>query len=176
MQGVVYRKTQQGLEEMINRSSGISVKLRQLLIQIDGIKPVASLVTPLEGRELVQGLMALEWDALIEKVPGSVATFAPAPSNTPAAAPAPVASPALPAGVQAVSSGQLARIQHILYVTNRTHLTGELDEWLETVVPRVKDTQALGDCLDHWERRMNAKGQSGMARTYKAQIIAILQG
>ena len=164
MEGVVYRKTQSGLDEMITRANGLSVKQRQLLIQIDGLKPVASLITPLSGRELIQGLMSLEWDGLIEKI-GTVDI---APSSNKAA------TDATTTGAPQISATQLDRIRHVLQMCNRAHLHGELDGWLDNTLMRANNEAALNRCLDDWNMRMQASGQGEMARTYMQQISAIL--
>ncbi|KAF0814643.1 hypothetical protein IGB42_00697 [Andreprevotia sp. IGB-42] len=162
MEGVVYRKTQSGLDEMITRANGLSVKQRQLLIQIDGLKPVSALVTPLAGRELIQGLMSLEWDGLIEKV------------GTASVQPAKPAAPVEFVTDGAISSNQLERIRQVLQMCNRAHLQGELDQWLETTLAHANNEQALNSCLDFWNMRMQERGQGEMARTYMQQITAIL--
>ncbi|SMC26952.1 hypothetical protein SAMN02745857_02665 [Andreprevotia lacus DSM 23236] len=170
MEGVIYRKTQSGLDEMITRANGLSVKLRQLLIQIDGLKPVSALVTPLSGRELVQGLMSLEWDGLIEKI-GTVPV---APATGKASEHA-AANGATGADSGLISSSQIERIRQVLQMCNRAHLQGELDDWLDTTLPRANTELALNSCLDFWNMRMQERGQAANARTYMQQITAILQ-
>ncbi|GHD61998.1 hypothetical protein [Jeongeupia chitinilytica] len=166
MQGVVYRKTQQGLAEMVNRSSGLPAKSRQLLIQIDGIKTTDQLITTLSGRELLQALLELEWDGMVEKIAGQIG---PVPAPSPAAASLPAPSPA------ALGSKQLAQIRQIVYISNNTHLRGELDEWIDRVLGQCADHAGLHQCLQHWESLMTHRGHGEVAQSYLQQISAILR-
>ncbi|BCL77128.1 hypothetical protein JHS3_28640 [Jeongeupia sp. HS-3] len=165
MQGVIYRKTPQGLSEMLNRSSGLSAKSRQLLIQIDGIKSADLLITTLVGRELLQALLELEWDGMIEKIAGQIG---PAPSPTAAVTVNETASPA-------IGSKQLAQIRQILYISNNTHLHGALDDWIDRVLGQCNDHAALTNCLQHWQTTMNSRGHGDVVQNYLQQISAILR-
>ncbi|MBM3115882.1 hypothetical protein [Jeongeupia naejangsanensis] len=165
MQGVVYRKTQQGLAEMVNRSSGLAAKSRQLLIQIDGIKTTDQLITTLSGRELLQALLELEWDGMVEKIAGQI-------GPVPAPAPAPAATVPSPA---TLGSKQLAQIRQIVYISNNTHLRGELDEWIDRVLGQCADLAGLNQCLQHWESLMNSRGHGAVAQSYLQQISVILR-
>ncbi|AOY01222.1 hypothetical protein [Jeongeupia sp. USM3] len=166
MQGVVYRKTPQGLAEMVNRSSGLAAKSRQLLIQIDGIKTTDQLITTLTGRELLQALLELEWDGMVEKIAGQIG---------PVPAPAAAASPPPEPGPAALGSKQLAQIRQIVYISNNTHLRGELDDWIDRVLGQCTDHAGLQQCLQHWQSLMDSRGHGAVAQSYRQQINAILR-
>lgn len=95
----IYRKTEKGNEEIKSRTHGLSMRLRPLLILIDGKSSVEDMVrrSPL-GAELIPQLQQLVDGGFVE--PASAATEAPV-----AATPAPAAAPAaagLPASANIV--------------------------------------------------------------------------
>lgn len=103
-----FRKTEKGNEEIKSRAHGLSMRLRPLLILVDGKSTVDELVrrSPL-GAELVPQLQQLVDGGFIEPV--GAGSSPPAP-DAPAPAPAPAASAAGPAGLPASTKvGDLAK-------------------------------------------------------------------
>ncbi|KPC49352.1 hypothetical protein [Amantichitinum ursilacus] len=168
MLDVIYRKTERGVEEITTRASGLSLKLRQLLIMIDGKTPNHALPLAMDEKELVHRLLELEWDGLIERH-GSM----PAPK---AAAPAPAAMPSGVAAVHATAklpSSQIARIRAILNVSNHTH-HGTLDN----LISQMDTVHTLGDlerALAQYLTAMQQRGREADAQSTLAQIRQVLR-
>jgi hypothetical protein len=81
---VVYAKTPQGSDEIATRRHGLSMRVRQLLILIDGRRSVADLVRMVPDGELRANLSLLHEQGFVEVA----AAGAPAPLPAPAAGPA----------------------------------------------------------------------------------------
>ncbi|WP_207907316.1 hypothetical protein [Paucimonas lemoignei] len=85
----IYSKTAKGQEEIKTRAGGLSQRMRQVLIFIDGKRSRDDLYGMLKGEDLDEQLAALAAQGLIEATGGA----APKPAATPAPA-APAAAPA----------------------------------------------------------------------------------
>ncbi|UXY15594.1 hypothetical protein N8I74_00845 [Chitiniphilus purpureus] len=167
MLDVVFRKTDQGSEEVRTRGHGLSPKLRQLLIMIDGKTAVGQLPLQLPQKELVHRLMELEWDGFIERIGGVAAgSNATAPS-----APAPAA---FTVERNAISAAQAARVRTILYMSNQNQLAGALDDLL-LQLEGVVDKKVLEAGITRWQQLMHQRGHDAIMQTYLAQIRAALK-
>ncbi|GAB7128457.1 hypothetical protein JCM19000A_29640 [Silvimonas sp. JCM 19000] len=170
MLDVIYRKTDRGHEEITTRASGLSLKLRQLLIMIDGKTPNHALPLAMDEKELVHRLLELEWDGLIERhgsMPASKTAAPSAPAAPGHAAVAPIhASAKLPAS-------QIARIRAILNVSNHTH-HGTLDN----LIGQMDTVHTLGDlerALAQYLTAMQQRGREADAQSTLAQIRQVLR-
>lgn len=86
----IYSKTAKGQEEIKTRAGGLSQRMRQVLIFVDGKRSRDDLHGMLKGEDLDELLAALAAQGLIE----ASGTAAPRPAAAPAA-PAPVAPAAI---------------------------------------------------------------------------------
>lgn len=88
----IYSKTEKGQEEIKTRAGGLSQRMRQVLIFIDGKRSRDDLYGMLKGDDLDELLAALATQGLIEATGSAAPKQAAAPASAPAAASAPVAS------------------------------------------------------------------------------------
>lgn len=165
-------KTGLGQEEIQQRKLGLSQKLRQMLIMVDGQKSVADLEQCLPGDELMARLEALLGQGLIAPVAGSASPAAAAkPAPAPAAAPA--APIAMPTGLP--SAGKLAQIRIILAMCSQQYLSDALDTMLIDLYDNMSGPEDLKFCIDTWKKRMDAAGYGSVADSHMPQIRAALR-
>ena len=164
MLDVIYRKTDLGQAEITTRASGLSLKLRQLLIMIDGKTPNHALPLAMDEKELVRRLLELEWDGLIERHGSMPAVKS---HGTPAAS---VTSNPM---VTKLPSGQIGRIRAILNVSNLSQ-AGSLD----TLITQMDQVHTLADleaALGQYLAAMRERGKEADAQNTLAQVRAVLR-
>ena len=163
MLDVIYRKTDLGVAEITTRASGLSLKLRQLLIMIDGKTPNHALPLAMDEKELVHRLLELEWDGLIERH-GSMPAVKSA-SSAPAAA--------ATGGAAKLPASQIARIRAILNVSN--HSQHGLLDGLIGQMDKVHTQADLEAALGRYLAAMQERGKEADAQSTLAQVRAVLK-
>ncbi len=129
-----FRKTDKGAEELRSRRHGLSPRLRQLLILIDGKRDRSELARILPGPDLAEHLAQLERDGFVSRS-GGTDTDGEVPRETPSeAGPRPAAAPATPDAAPADASAPIAAADSIEAL--RTRIVRAL---IDTIGPHGDD-------------------------------------
>ncbi|WP_051304918.1 hypothetical protein [Chitinilyticum litopenaei] len=173
-----FSKTTAGLAEIQERTRGLPLKLRQMLIMVDGSKTIADLEQFLPVSELETRLTALHEQGLIElNGHAGIPASTPAAAAPPAQATAPTATDTAgivrPAGLP--SAGSLAQTRLILAMCSQQYLDDALDTMLIDLFDNLSGPDDLKFCIDTWYKRMQAAGFGHIADSHLPQIRAMLR-
>ncbi len=171
----IFSKTDAGLGEVKTRSAGFPIRLRQLLIMIDGQKCVAELLALQpdinELNKQLQQLMDLQ---LIVEQTGHASSAAPLPP--PIAVKPIAAAAAAPAQTQRVlpSANSRQKIRRIIHMTDQAYLSNKLEFMLSDVFDAMTSYDELQFCIDRWQKALKEAGHSDMADAYLYQVKAVM--
>ena len=164
--GAVFIKTPKGRDEMAQRSQGLSARQRQILILIDGVRPVGDIKRSVATAELHAILGVLRQHELI-----AVLAMAAAPAPAPAPAPALSQAPALalvpaaalataPAPVLTADASHLAALKQLLTDTARAYL-GLLAADICRRIDAAADAAQLLAVLGQWHMGLRQSKRGG---------------
>ena len=161
----VFSKTAKGRDEIARRSAGLNARQRQVLILIDGVKPLGALQTTLPGNDFIGTIAMLQ--AL-----GLIAT------GEAAAPPVQAAATAIARGGPVLSTdpAQLAALKQLLADTSRTYL-GLLSSDICRRIDAAGDAAQLLSVLGQWHMALCQSRHGGAyARAHLRQIEAGFYG
>ncbi|MBM5574449.1 hypothetical protein [Deefgea sp. CFH1-16] len=170
----IFSKTDAGLSEVKTRSSGFPIRLRQLLIMIDGQKCVAELLAlQPDMNELNKQLQQLMDLQLIVEQTGYANSAASLP---PPIAIKPITAAAAPAQHQRVlpSANSRQKIRRIIHMTDQAYLSNKLEFMLSDVFDAMTSYDELQFCIDRWQKALKEAGHSDMADAYLYQVKAVM--
>ncbi|QZA81567.1 hypothetical protein [Deefgea piscis] len=167
----IFSKTDAGFSEVKTRSQGFPIRLRQLLIMIDGQKCVAELLALQpdinELNKQLQQLMDLQ---LIVEQTGYASSAAPLPP--PIAVKPITAAPAQQRVLPSTNSRQ--KIRRIMHMTDQAYLSNKLEFMLSDVFDAMTSYDELQFCIDRWQKALKEAGHSDMADAYLYQVKAVM--
>lgn len=169
----VYAKTDQGRDEVAQRSRGLTPRQRSILIMVDGQKAVSALAALMPAAQLQGVLDELVGLRLIAALPAPPPRPAPAARPAPAPAPATVPPPSVPAPPR--DPARFARVKAMLIRTADTHL-GLMAAESNRAVHAARDESELQRAIGHWHMAMRAsKYGKDVADAHLALVKAELQ-
>lgn len=139
----VFCKTPKALEELTDRRHGLRGKARQLLVMLDGSKPLGALQTPMSANELY---------TLVRELKDSGFIYHDAADKPPAAVaqPSRIAPPtASPTTSEALDPVKLTRAKAYLIEISQQHL-GLMAAKLQREIAEADDTIHFRAALAHW--------------------------
>jgi hypothetical protein len=174
---VRFTKTEKGQEEIRNRTHRLNPRLRQVLVLVDGSKPIGELVAAaasLGGDATVLELLVR--DGFIAPIDGPAAASAPvrpsappaAPSAAPAAAARPAAAPA-PDDPAKVSAAKMAMRSYIKLAAGMLEARA-----LNKLVDGVHSTDEALRCFAALRQRMAGGDRAEALANLDAELAAIL--
>lgn len=180
-QNTIFSKTEAGLREVQTRSAGFPIRLRQILIMIDGHKRFDDLLAlQPDAAELEKQLNQLMELLLI--IDSGVDDLRP-PVSRPAAAPiaetvsATVPAAAVSSGVRPMPSATARqKIRRIIAMTDQSYLSNKLEFMLTDVFDAMSSTEDLNFCIDRWQKAMKDAGHGDMVDAYLFQIRSAMAG
>lgn len=149
----VFFKTSKGQEELDNRQHGLRPKARQLLIMLDGERPLHTLTNIMAADELHSLVLELKATGFISHEASSVSFPEPVQAIIPTVAPKPASTP--------LDLVKLTRVKAYLIETSQQHL-GLMAAKLQQEIAQVHDEATLRSALSHWNMAMR-ESRSGMA-------------
>ena len=169
----IFSKTDAGFSEVKTRSQGFPIRLRQLLIMIDGQKCVAELLALQpdinELNKQLQQLMDLQ---LIVEQTGYASSAAPLP---PPIAVKPITAAAAPIQQRVLpSANSRQKIRRIIHMTDQAYLSNKLEFMLSDVFDAMTSYDELQFCIDRWQKALKEAGHSDMADAYLYQVKAVM--
>ncbi len=171
---VRFTKTEKGQDEIRNRTHRLSPKLRQMLVLVDGTKPIGELVAAaasLGGDATVLELLVR--DGFIAPIDGPAAAApAPARSNVPPAVPAAAAPPAAapaPDDPAKVSAAKMAMRSYIKLAAGMLEARA-----LNKLVDGVHSTDEALRCLAALRQRLAGGDRAEALANLDAELAAIL--
>ncbi|WP_027468289.1 hypothetical protein [Deefgea rivuli] len=184
-QNTIFSKTEAGLREVQTRSAGFPIRLRQILIMIDGHKRFDDLLalqpdaTELEKQlnQLMELLLIIDSGADDLRPP--VARPAPAPISvapTIATATAPVAAATSNGTRPMPSANARQKIRRIIAMTDQAYLSNKLEFMLTDVFDAMSSAEDLSFCIDRWQKAMKDAGHGDMVDAYLFQIKSAMAG
>ena len=182
-QNTIFSKTEAGLREIQTRSAGFPIRLRQILIMIDGHKRFDDLLalqpdaTQLETQlnQLMQLLLIIDSgiDDLRPPVARPVPVAAPIADSTLASS----ATASLSYGNRPLPSASVRqKVRRIIAMTDQAYLSNKLEFLLTDVFDTMSSTEDLSFCIDRWQRAMKEAGHGDMVEAYLFQIRSALAG
>jgi hypothetical protein len=180
-QNTIFSKTEAGLREVQTRSAGFPIRLRQILIMIDGHKRFDDLLSlQPDAAELEKQLkqlmeLLLIIDSGADDLRPPVARPAPAPV---AAAPelATAATPAASSTRPMPSASARQKIRRIIAMTDQAYLSNKLEFMLTDVFDAMSSAEDLSFCIDRWQKAMKDAGHGDMVDAYLFQIRSAMAG
>ncbi len=168
-----FSKTEAGLREIQSRSAGFPIRLRQILIMIDGQKRFDDLLgLQPDHQELNKQLQQLMELKLIV----NSAADNPLPVAT-QATPAPIApSPALNNAQPLPRANARLKIRRIMAMTDQAYLSNKLEFMLSDVFDVMTTTEDLNFCIERWKKTMQDAGHTAMVDAYLLQIRSAMAG
>nr|WP_314900773.1 hypothetical protein [uncultured Deefgea sp.] len=174
----IFSKTEAGLREVQTRSAGFPIRLRQILIMIDGHKRFDDLLglqpNPDELKKQLEQLMELQLitNTGVDDLRPPVTR----PSTaTPAATPAPEAA-AINTNKPLPSPSARNKIRRIMAMTDQAYLSNKLEFMISDVFDTMTTTEDLNFCIDRWQKAMKDAGHTDMVDAYMFQISSALAG
>lgn len=162
----VFCKTPKALEELADRRHGLRAKARQLLVMLDGSKPLGSLQAPMSTHELHTLVQELKGSGFISHHTG----------DTPLPAviePIRIATPA-PAATEALDPVKLTRAKAYLIEISQQHL-GLMAAKLQREIAEAGDTVSFRAALAHWNMALResrtGSGIAGESLLHARQLI-----
>ncbi|MGL6041331.1 MAG: hypothetical protein ACRC01_09045 [Deefgea sp.] len=172
----IFSKTEAGLREVQTRSAGFPIRLRQILIMIDGHKRFDDLLglqpDPDELKKQLNQLMELQ---LIVNSGADDLRPPVARPNPPTAAIDTTAAQSTLNHAQALPSASARnKIRRIMAMTDQSYLSNKLEFMLSDVFDVLTTTEDLNFCIDRWQKAMRDAGHSDMVDAYMFQIRSAL--
>lgn len=168
----IFSKTEAGLREIQNRSAGFPIRLRQILLMIDGSKRFSDLLSlqPNPDELKKQLLQLLDLQLIVSSGDHlRAAERKPAPQSAPTpATPTQVSSSALP------SASARNKVRRILAMTDQAYLSNKLEFMLTDVFDVMSSGEDLNFCIDRWQKAMRDAGHGDMVEAYLFQIRSAL--
>lgn len=153
----VFCKTPKALEELADRRHGLRAKARQLLVMLDGSKPLKSLQAPMTAQELHVLVRELKDSGFISHD----ATKTPPPA---AIEPIRITPPTVsPVATEALDPVKLTRAKAYLIEISQQHL-GLMAAKLQREIAEANDTVSFRAALAHWNMALReSRSGSGIA-------------
>ena len=175
---VRFTKTEKGQDEIRNRTHRLNPKLRQMLVLVDGSKPIGELVAAaasLGGDATVLELLVR--DGFIAPIDGPAAAAAPARPSAPPAPPAVPAAAARPAAAPAPAPDDPAKVS-AAKMAMRSYIklaAGMLEaRALNKLVDGVHSTDEALRCFAALRQRMAGGDRAEALANLDAELAAIL--
>ncbi len=173
----IFSKTDAGLNEVKTRSPGFPIRLRQLLIMIDGQKRVEELLAlQPDSNELQKQLQQLIDLQLIFEQAGYASQALPQSHMPPAAQTTKsiATATATPANRTLPSASARLKIRRIIHMTDQAYLSNKLEFMLSDVFDAMSSYDELQFCIDRWQKALKEAGHSDMADAYLYQVKAAM--
>jgi len=171
----IFSKTEAGLREVQSRSAGFPIRLRQILIMIDGHKRFDDLLgLQPDPEELTKQLLQLMELQLIVNTGADdlrPPVARPSPAATPTAA---TASSALNPAQTLPSASARNKVRRIMAMTDQAYLSNKLEFMLSDVFDVMSSAEDMNFCIDRWQKAMRDAGHGDMVDAYMFQIRSAL--
>ncbi|WP_288842368.1 hypothetical protein [uncultured Deefgea sp.] len=169
----IFSKTDAGLNEVKTRSPGFPIRLRQLLIMIDGQKRVEELLALQPDRNELQKQLQQLMDLHLILEHAGYASHTPSAPIAPSPATQSIAS-ATPASRTLPSASARLKIRRIIHMTDQAYLSNKLEFMLSDVFDALSSYEELQFCIDRWQKALKEAGHSDMADAYLYQVKAAM--
>ena len=170
----IFSKTEAGLREVQTRSAGFPIRLRQILIMIDGHKRFEDLLgLQPDSDELRKQLQLLIELQLI--INNGADDLRPPVTRPNSPVPEPVITAPILRDTQALPSASARnKVRRIIAMTDQAYLSNKLEFMLSDVFDVMTTTEDLNFCIDRWQKAMRDAGHTDMVDAYMFQIRSAL--
>lgn len=171
----IFSKTEAGLREVQTRSAGFPIRLRQILIMIDGHKRFDDLLglqpDPDELKKQLQQLMDLQ--LIINSGADDLRPPVTRP-NPPVDVASASTAPTLNSAQGLPSASARSKVRRIMAMTDQAYLSNKLEFMLSDVFDIMTTAEDMNFCIDRWQKAMRDAGHSDMVDAYMFQIRSAL--
>lgn len=171
----IFSKTEAGLREVQTRSAGFPIRLRQILIMIDGHKRFDDLLglQPDPDELKKQLLQLMELQLIVNSAADDLRPPVTRPSP-PAATPTTTAPTASTQTLPSASARN--KVRRIMAMTDQAYLSNKLEFMLSDVFDVMSTAEDMNFCIDRWQKAMKDAGHGDMVDAYLFQIRSALTG